>query len=540
MTTYATFPLNPALSTQNLLGQTPPVGAGILYTAISGDAVASGSVVIDSLGYAFNHDDPPDAYYIGIPSAGSFSGTQLECTFDLNILTLVGTAGIAFGATPSGGTSNFGWAVGYNAHTSQWFTTIPGFGSGTTVSAVLSPGVMTGLRAVYVQGPGALTTITLYDNLGNVLITSNFAGLFKIVDVGFYFWHIAATASTTTTGIHIGNLSVHDVSTTPTGTALALTGFSFDGTSTPGSAWQGNVTGTAGHGSKTPMLVSLLPGGAASGSPIVFTPSDNGAGGTFSASTYTLTAGQTSMVIYYTPPATGSSVNISIANNASITAITNQAVTLTANVGAFLSNSFGAGFGLSSISQAFTNQIAAMVSDYTFYNFSITGETTTQIIAAMSGWIGSATGLKGSGKNAVIFWEITNDIVNAGKTAAQAYADAQTVYSNARSYGWGTVIAGALLARTGMSEVTRSAFNDLYVGGKGSAWDVLCPFQNDERIGSVAFTTSAYNQGDGTHPNFTGATIPATYFAEGIESGATGTPLSGGGSGGGTGSVIFF
>lgn len=531
MATYGTFPLNPSLSGQNLVGQTPPVGGGNLYQDAGSNPISSGNILIDANGYVYCNSPPSDQFVVGIPTSGSFTASHLQVTFDLQIITLVGNAGVSFGCSSTTGQTTF--TVAYDANNLRWTIAIRSFERDYVTSAhsYTAGTTLTGLRAVCFTGPGGLTTITLFDNLGNVLVTGNFAAIFAIIDGGF--WFQPGTTGTATTGVHIGNLVIADVPTTPTGTALSLTGFAWDGSSTPNGNWQGNASGSAAHGSKTPMLVSLVPVFATSDSAIIFTPSDNGAGGTFSASTYTLNAGQTSMVIYYTPPATGSSVNISIANNASITAITNQAVPLTANLVAVLSNSLGAGFGLPSISQSFPSLIAGNVSDYTVYNFSISGLTTSGILAAMNGWIGPGTGLQSAGINTVIFFETTNEIAS-GKTAAQALTNALTVYTNAKSYGYTNVVASGLMARTGMSETVRTDFNTGYSAAKGAGWDRFCPIQHDWRIGSAAFAASpfTYNEGDGVHLNFTGQSIFATYQIEAIEPGATGTPLTASGSGG--------
>lgn len=73
-----------------------------------------------------------------------------------------------------------------------------------------------------------------------------------------------------------------------------------------------------------------------------------------------------------------------------------------------------------------------------FVSFGVSGQTTTQMIADMATQIQNARNPSYL-KNFLYFQEITNDMIVAGKTVAEAMANAQTYVANALSYGYDRV-----------------------------------------------------------------------------------------------------
>lgn len=103
----------------------------------------------------------------------------------------------------------------------------------------------------------------------------------------------------------------------------------------------------------------------------------------------------------------------------------------------------------------------------------------------------------------------SNGVMLNARTAAQEYADFQTYLAASISAGWpaARTIVGTMPPRTGMSEVTRSAYNAFLVGDPSGC--KLARIDLDPNIGAAGQDTNLTWFLDGTHPTDAGHAIIA-------------------------------
>jgi lysophospholipase L1-like esterase len=100
----------------------------------------------------------------------------------------------------------------------------------------------------------------------------------------------------------------------------------------------------------------------------------------------------------------------------------------------------------------------------TVFNVSVGGQSVnTHMIAQGASQVDSEYD-SGASWNVAILWAGTNDLVNEGRTAAQAYTDIVTWCTARRSAGFLVVVCNTI-TRTGLSEVTRGQLNSSLASG---------------------------------------------------------------------------
>ena len=201
-----------------------------------------------------------------------------------------------------------------------------------------------------------------------------------------------------------------------------------------------------------------------------------------------------------------------------------------------------AGYGASSASTAFPAQLAQLApinGVISAVNVAVSGQTTRQM-DGLDG--GSATDVDGAfvaGKvNVLVVWgEPTNSICDAGRTAAQAFADLQSYIANRRATNkWSAIIIGTTLPRQSGNAYTNSqadidtmngllaSFNTMLLAnhrslGADAVFDVRqsgSPFAfADYSATSFAANNNLWNEGAGSRVYLTdaGYAIIAGYAA---------------------------
>jgi lysophospholipase L1-like esterase len=74
----------------------------------------------------------------------------------------------------------------------------------------------------------------------------------------------------------------------------------------------------------------------------------------------------------------------------------------------------------------------------------------------------------GAAHNVAVLWGGTNDIVNEGRTAAQAYTSVTTWVGDRQTAGFDIIVVVTMITRPGLSELARATFNAALVSGAGS------------------------------------------------------------------------
>lgn len=105
----------------------------------------------------------------------------------------------------------------------------------------------------------------------------------------------------------------------------------------------------------------------------------------------------------------------------------------------------------------------------------------------------------------------TNGIVLKGNSAAQEYADFETWLAATLTQGWlaSDIVVCTMLPRTGVSEVTRAAYNALLVAGAATHGYRLARFDLDSTIGVSGADLNTTYYSDGTHPTTAGHALLA-------------------------------
>lgn len=164
-------------------------------------------------------------------------------------------------------------------------------------------------------------------------------------------------------------------------------------------------------------------------------------------------------------------------------------------------------------------QLNRLVENAKVINLGVSGQTTQTLTGTMTTTavplVDTTTFQAG---NFVLVSSGTNDI-QAGRTAAQAYADLATVCGAARSAG-ARVIIDTVLSRgtfSGGQESIRQSYNALVRAGWTAIADALVDLDANTVLGGVGTCTNTiYFDGDTTHLTALGYKIKARAFADGI------------------------
>jgi lysophospholipase L1-like esterase len=162
---------------------------------------------------------------------------------------------------------------------------------------------------------------------------------------------------------------------------------------------------------------------------------------------------------------------------------------------------------------------------YTFgpyVNNGVNGQTTTQMTAAApTGTDPLVNTYRGPG-NVVVGIEITNDIANAGASAAVAYSDIVAYCAARRAVGWKVIIT-ACLSRTVVGLPTFNTIRDTVNANILANWttfaDGYANWASDPIMGiDGAENNLTYFMNDGIHPNPAGCALLAPYVVAQIQS----------------------
>jgi hypothetical protein len=511
-------------ATGNLLGRTSDgPGAGVWAQGGNSDTIGS-ALVFDSAHRIYcQTPDGGNGYYVDLPVSGTV-GSSLQI---IEVLTLLGGGngkhGCCFGRTSS---NAFDLAAGWDFTNSRWFVDVIGFQSNAkteTLNPLGSTGTYT-LTFNLVVG-GGNTTITVYNGSTQV-ITYTFSNTFAVANPALVWVGVTDTA---TTGFHVVSIVSQDIPTTPTGLALVSTGFVVTSGTATVSTIAGNLNGNAGADSETPLLVSFVGSGSTLGTDTALTVTISSGNGTISASPK-IPAGQTSALVYLKAAKAdiGTTVTITVAAPG-LTSVTLNVPVVT-NVGVIFGNSIGASFGLSDVRRGYAFQVSIILAaDWAVYNFSVPSITTPILTTNAANQINTSTGLPGSGKNRCALQELINDM-NAGSSAATAYANAQAFATQSTGYGFTTDVLSAQ-ARTSSGsypDSRRLTLNTLLVGITAIQKVNLIPFGTDARYnyanGPGGGVNNYFYQSDNLHFSDAGHSAPATYIAEAWQPGSTGAP----------------
>jgi len=236
-------------------------------------------------------------------------------------------------------------------------------------------------------------------------------------------------------------------------------------------------------------LTLSLPNNTKLASVVTFTLSDNGNGGTFSSNNVQLTPLISSATVTYTPNSSGTKV-ISCINSGGLTNpssifITAFAPSVTLNV-VFDGNSLTAGLGGSrpysvNCIQSLVNAQYSVISS----NFSVSGQTTTQMISDANSQIDGAYD-SSKNYNIVVCWEGINDLY-FGVTITQAYNNIVNYCLGRKAKGFKVVVV-TLTPRQNVGtpanqEVNRLAVNALILQNWKTFADALADIGNNVPMG---------------------------------------------------------
>ncbi len=141
--------------------------------------------------------------------------------------------------------------------------------------------------------------------------------------------------------------------------------------------------------------------------------------------------------------------------------------------------------------------------------------TTTQMLTRVSA--DYATFAVTPTPKVAVIWEGTNDIAVGGVSAATAYANLVSLAQNLKASGYGKVVMGTVLPRSGLNNTTRGTLNTS-IRGNTTDWDATADVAADATIGADGANTNAtYYAGDQVHLIAAGNAIAAPIFRTAID-----------------------
>lgn len=165
-----------------------------------------------------------------------------------------------------------------------------------------------------------------------------------------------------------------------------------------------------------------------------------------------------------------------------------------------------------------TNKLLG-IAQHEALNFGISGQTTTTCIANAATNVDPTYNATLLAKyNVCVFWEGTNELSTAGKTASDVQTAIQTYCAARRAAGWKVVVGSILPRTTGKTgfETDRQTINAWLRTNYTSFADQLADVGGDATIGATGANTNTTYYVDGTHPSLTGCSIAAPYFQAAI------------------------